>query len=212
METTHQACQVEVGDAGRDGQHQCLTRMCVQRSKIWSRCVRRGRRRQTNCLFCIAREVVAEEEPGEVVVEEGEAAGTLMVEAGGILPVEAVEGEEVAEAVEEEEVVDLAAEEVVGLAVAAVVVAEVVKEEVVVEGNVGEGDSREDCTDEFRRIVKTFEPMRNYILLKCYVTYRTIFYSNVVQQIFTFLFDFLQLFFQVYSMSEMDKCSKIDKC
>ncbi|CAF2179762.1 unnamed protein product [Brassica napus] len=36
--------------------------------------------------------------------------------------------------------------------------------------------------------------MRNYILLKCYVTYRTILYSNVVQQIFTFLFDFLQLF------------------
>ena len=194
METTHQACQVEVGDAGRDGQHQCLTRMCVQRSKIWIRCARRGRRKLTNCLICIAREVVAEEGPGEVVVEEGEAGGTLMVEAGGTLPVEAVEGEEVAEAVEEEEVVDLAAEEVVGLAVAAVVVAEVVKEEVVVEGNVGEGDSREDCTDEFRRIVKTFEPMRNYILLKCYVTYRTILYSNVVQQIFTFLFDFLQLF------------------
>lgn len=183
--------QVEVAEEGRDGQHQCLTRMCVQRSKIWSRCVRRGRRKLTNCLIFIAREVVAEAGPGEVAVEEGEAAGILMVEAGGTLPVEAVEGEEVAEAVEEAE----AAEEVVGLAVdVVVVVAEVVKEEVVVEVNVGEGDSREDSVEELRRVVKTFELRQNYLFTKVLCYLQTVLYSNVVQHIFTFLFDFLQLF------------------
>lgn len=189
--------QVEVAEEGRDGQHQCLTRMCVQRSKIWSRCVRRGRRKLTNCLICIAREVVAEEGPGEVAVEEGEAAGILMVEAGGTLPVEAVEGEEVAEAVEEEEVVGLAAEEVVGLAVdVVVVVAEVVKEEVVVEVNVGEGDSREDSVDELRRVVRAFELRQNYLFTKVLCYLQTVLYSNVVQHMFTFLFDFLQRLLQ----------------
>lgn len=185
--------QVEVAEEGRDGQHQCLTRMCVQRSKIWSRCVRRGRRKLTNCLICIAREVVAEEGPGEVAVEEGEAAGTLMAEAGGTFQVEVVEGEEVAEAVEEAE----AAEEVVGLAVdVVVVVAEVVKEEVVVEVNVGEGDSREDSVDELRRVVKTFELRQNYLFTKVLCYLQTVLYSNVVQHMFTFLFDFLQRLLQ----------------
>lgn len=131
---------------GRDGKDQCLTRMCVQRSKIWSRCVRRDSKRQTKCLICRAREA-EEVEPGEAVVAEG----NLVVEVEGILVVAAIEVGEVAG----------------GISVVVVVVVALVREEEEeeeeVEVNVGEEDSHEEDSVDDLRLVKTFELRQLYL-------------------------------------------------
>lgn len=174
-----------MGEAAKDGKDQCLTRMCVQRSKIWSRCARRGSKRRTKCLICKAREVAGPGEvgvvaPGEVGVVVVVAAGNLVVEAGGILVVEAVETEEG---------VGLAAEAggILAAAVVVVVVEVVREEEEELEGNVGKQDSHED----------SIELKQNYFLSECYITPKSLLYSNFGQQ-FLFLFVFLQFFVFVH--------------
>lgn len=147
--------QVEVAETGKDGKDQCLTRMCVQRSKTWSRCVKRDSKRRTKCLICIARGV-EEVGPGEAVVVV--VVGAVEVVVVEILAVVAA-GNLVAEvgevAVEAEGILRVV---VVVVGVVALVV-EVVKEEEQeeVEVNAGEEDSHEDSIDEFILVLLLIE-------------------------------------------------------
>lgn len=151
--------QVEVAETGKDGKDQCLTRMCVQRSKTWSRCVKRDSKRRTKCLICIARGV-EEVGPGEAVVVV--VVGAVEVVVVEILAVVAA-GNLVAEVGE----VAVEAEGILPVVVVVALAVEVVKEEEQeeVEVNAGEEDSHEDSIDELKLL-----SLGNYYLSKCYIT------------------------------------------
>lgn len=179
-----------MAEKGEPSKDQCLMRMYVQRSKIWSRCVRRGSKRRTKCLICKAREVeeVAglEEGPEEVEVEGVAAAGNLVVEAGEILTVEALEVEEVAvaageilavEAVEvEEEVVEAA--EILAVAVVVVVVEVALARE---EEEEEEEERRDKHQDTNNDLSKLFDHRQLFIFTMFYseILCKTLYYSIV---------------------------------